>query len=1779
MKNKTLLLIGSLFMLYSGFSQTNNFWKKNSSIEASKNQENLTINSFSLNFEKLKKTLSESPKLGDYSNKNDLIITFPNESGDFKEYKMIEKSNFHPDLAKKFSNIKTYSGNSIDGSQASIHISISSNELSGVIIDTDSNKNQFIKKKNIDKNIYTINSKIDFSEEETFKCEVKDEHSHLSNKSNNKTSSQIKNRNANDGVLRTYRFALATTAEFSQFFINRANVNNGTNQQKKSAVLAGLNTIITNVNAIYERDLSVRFQLVSNNDDIIFLDTNTDGFTSGNSGTLIDEAHGVISNAIGNSNFDLGHVVDLSNTGGFGGLGVVCDDTRKGKGASTANDPTGNFFNGLFLHEIGHQLGANHTFNNFCNGNRVNSNAVEPGSGSSIMSYSGVCAPNVINDRDTYFHAKSIEEMWAVVSNSNCATITNTGNSAPSANAGNDFTIPKSTPFVLKGSANDANNPDNNLTYTWEQMDIGIEAISPYAISGPSFRSLPPSSSSDRYFPAISGVSSGFISQWESLPAVSREMNFRLTVRDNNNGGASTDSDDVVVTVNENAGPFIVTSPNSDQIIWIPGTSQNITWDVAGTTGNGINAATVDILLSTDGGNTFNTTLASNTANDGSHQITVPNNPGSLNRIMVRGTNHIFYDISNKSFFITDGSDTTPPSIPNGLTATNPENDSHISANLNWTPSTDNVGVAGYIIIQNGEEIFTWNSQNTSNLTMRGLDDGTEYSFQIIAFDAAGNRSAASTAATVKTTGNAPTAPKNVVATNVTQTGVTLNWDASTSPGTNIDGYSVFVNGVFTVYTKNVTPNNLTFAQLTTLDPDRTYSITVGAVDGNNVRSRKNSTPIEIKTLEDNTPPSTPTNLVATAPQSQNENPQTAVDLEWTASTDNTRVAGYIIEWEWNGGTDSFTWNNTSAEITMRSLTPGTTYTFRVKAFDAAGNISGLSTSAIITTAGTSPNDTTPPSNVTNLQVSNITATTADLTWNTAADNVAVTGYDIFRGSENTPFQSTTTNNFQLTGLAPESTTTYVVKAKDAAGNISVNNSNTVTVTTPGVTDPTYCDMKGNNSNDDNITNVTFAGINKTSSDTAIGYHNYTDNIANVAKGATESMTVTFQGWSGGNSNEVYVWIDWNQNGVFTDVGEKFEGTGTGTSRNVSITIPSTANIGSTRVRVVLGYDANDGNDACTNIRFGEVEDYTISVSEDNGNNDTTPPTNPTSLTASAITQTTANLNWTVSTDNVGVVEYDIFRNSESTPFQTSTTNSFQLTGLTPGTTTTYFVRAKDAAGNTSENSNTETVTTLPPTNTSYCNAGYQGTNYIAQVIFGNINNSSGNNSYSDFTNLHSTNVTIGQSVTITVTPGITSNNWNSNVVAAWIDWNQNNTFDEPNERVLLKTPGVGGQTTTITVPNDAQLGSTRLRVRYKWASNPNPCGTSANDGDEVEDYTVIVENGNVDTTPPSNPTNLTASNVTQTTADLNWTASTDNIGVVEYDIFRNSESTPFQTSTTNSLQLTGLTPGTTTTYFVRAKDTAGNTSGNSNTETVTTLPPTNTSYCNAGNQGTNYIAQVIFGTINNSSENSAYSDYSTTQSTTVIRGQSLTLTVTPGITSNNWNNNVVAAWIDWNQNGDFTDANEQVLLKPRGIGGQTTTVTIPNDAVLGNTRLRVRYSWYRNPNPCGASGNNDGNEVEDYTINIINSNASPGLFSSRNVASSFPNPFKENFTLDVTSFNQTNFNISIYDIMGKLLYHKKYKQNKTKIENLGRHIKSTGSYFIKIESNQKTEILKVLKK
>ncbi|WP_262913064.1 zinc-dependent metalloprotease [Chryseobacterium sp. MEBOG07] len=314
-------------------------------------------------------------------------------------------------------------------------------------------------------------------------------------------------------------------------------------------------------------------------------------------------------------------------------------------------------------HEMGHQFGGNHTWSYEP---QPGLKPVEPGSGSTIMGYAGITNYDVQKNSDPFFHALSIEQITKNIKTKTCSINSLTGNSIPTANAGLDYIIPVSTPFMLTGSGTDADG--DQLTYIWEQMDKGTSsetgansAAKDTKIMGPIFRSWTPSKSPVRYFPVMSSILTGTLKtagaeiDVEALPSVARTLDFRFTVRDNRAGGGGNNSDDTKITVNPAAGPFAITSQNTS-VSYVKGSSQTVTWDVAETTANGVNTSSVDILWSTDGGNTW-TILLAGVPNNGSQTITIPDSLTNSGRIMVKGSNHIFFDVNNANIAVKTSED------------------------------------------------------------------------------------------------------------------------------------------------------------------------------------------------------------------------------------------------------------------------------------------------------------------------------------------------------------------------------------------------------------------------------------------------------------------------------------------------------------------------------------------------------------------------------------------------------------------------------------------------------------------------------------------------------------------------------------------------------------------------------------------------------------------------------------------------------------------------------------------------------------------------------------------------------------------------------------------------------------------------------------------------------------------------------------------------------------------------------------------------------------------
>ncbi len=655
------LLVVFLFIGFTVVSQ-NVDWKKASNLN---NREVLKfhidenkVQIFELNSDAFKKNLEFAPLRGIKAGKSSTVISVPGFEGKLETFQIYEASVFSPELASKFPNIKSYIGYSTTNSGIILRMSVSPNGIQTMISYSD-RPTMFMQPISHGSNRYIVYDKSareDYQDE--FECKTIDElHKSYS-------GHQITSRDANDQTLRKFRIAISVNGEYAAY-------HGGT----VAGALAAINATLTRVNAVFETDMSVTFELVDATE-LIYTVANLDPYSSLSNWNL--ELQNTLTDTIGNAAYDIGHMFGASGGGGNAGcIGCVCvddsastTDQNKGSGITSPADgiPEGDNFDIDFVaHEIGHQMGATHTFSHLTEGSGTNA---EPGSGTTIMGYAGITGSNNVQQHsDDYFHYHSIRQILDNLETRTCWTGTTITNNPPVASAGSDYTIPQGTAYVLKGTATDTDGGDI-LSYCWEQTDSGQvtnTSFGPALTNGSINRSLPPSSDSDRYIPKISRVIAGQLTQtnptinsdWETVATVGRTMNWALTVRDRAptatglNGQSSFDLMQIIV--DGNSGPFVITSQSTNET-WDLGSNHNITWDVAGTDTAPVNTATVNIKLSIDGGLTYPFTLASNVPNDGSHNITVPVTGGdtSTARVMVEGNNNIFYAINATNFSIQE---------------------------------------------------------------------------------------------------------------------------------------------------------------------------------------------------------------------------------------------------------------------------------------------------------------------------------------------------------------------------------------------------------------------------------------------------------------------------------------------------------------------------------------------------------------------------------------------------------------------------------------------------------------------------------------------------------------------------------------------------------------------------------------------------------------------------------------------------------------------------------------------------------------------------------------------------------------------------------------------------------------------------------------------------------------------------------------------------------------------------------------------------------------------
>lgn len=636
---KKILLTLTMIVPLLGFSQ----WTKTSLGASQVKEGKLNIEAaafYSLDQQQLKQNLQNAPER--FSNLPGNIISIPNAEGKMEQFEVWEASNFAPALQAKFPEIRSYIGIGIDDPTAYLRFSLS--PLKGIsTMILRAGKSEFIEPYTVDGKYIVFDSKSHRNQGEIpFECSTPETAALV-----NDSEALVNTNKSSVGVFKTFRLAQSVTGEYTQYF-------GGTVQGAMEAI----NATMTRVNGVFEKDLAVRLILVDNNEDVVYTNASTDPYTSpGNIETTQNQLQNTLNSVIGSANYDIGHIFHRSGGGGNAGcIGCICNNANKGKGYTSpgSGGPEGdNFDIDYVAHEMGHQIGANHTFSHGFEGTGVN---IEPGSGSTIMGYAGITSYNVQAHSDDYFTYRSVLQIQNNLQNKPCAVNTTLTNQTPVADAGTDYNIPQGTAFVLRGTATDADG--DALVYNWEQNDTGTNAttgvnsrVSPTKTIGPNFRSLPHTTEPVRYMPKFQYVLADQLTRWqnwESVNTVTRALNFSFTVRDNNAEGGQTATDLMRVNVKD-AGPFVVTNPINAQDVGLGTNSMLVEWDVAGTDGGDINTSNVKISLSTDNGATF-VVVSESTPNDGSETITIPAGTAAMStpqgRIMIEAIDNIYYAVS-----------------------------------------------------------------------------------------------------------------------------------------------------------------------------------------------------------------------------------------------------------------------------------------------------------------------------------------------------------------------------------------------------------------------------------------------------------------------------------------------------------------------------------------------------------------------------------------------------------------------------------------------------------------------------------------------------------------------------------------------------------------------------------------------------------------------------------------------------------------------------------------------------------------------------------------------------------------------------------------------------------------------------------------------------------------------------------------------------------------------------------------------------------------------------
>lgn len=680
---------------------------------------------YKLDLTKIRSQLTDAQEMG--KNSKPVEISLPTMDGKIERFAIYSFPVVVKEIADQYQ-LGSYVGVGIDDPSKHVRFSVAPNDFQSMI--EKHGVYEFIEPLNADKTVYGVHPKTHYTQGQGFLCSMNENilsKKQLDNlyKNGKSFSNNVSDfGKMSDKKYRTMRLAMSVTAEYTTY-------HGGT----VAGALAAINATMTRVNGVFEKDFALHLN-VQNFPGIIYTNAATDPYSpasAGAAGAWNLELQNTLTTNVGNDNYDIGHLFGASGGGGNAGcIGCVCinptvaEPEGKGSGYTSPADgiPQGdNFDIDYVAHELGHQLGANHTFSHGIEGTGVN---MEPGSGSTIMGYAGITNANVQNHSDAYFHVASILQVEDNLIDKTCDVETSLVNDPPVIAPFTDYSIPKGTAFVLTASATDPQG--DPMTYTWEQFDSAVTAVTTVTgnnTTGALFRSLTPTTSPTRYFPKLSSVLNGNLTvptDWETVSNVARETNFVVTVRDNNptSTAQQTQSDIITLTVG-NDGPFKV---NTAQVYHNVATSP-IAWDVVNTNVAPYNVTNVKIDYTTNNGTSW-TVLSASTPNDGTESF---NFPASLNgqniKVRISSIGNVFYAI--KQILVTAAA-SCDGNAPTNLVVSNV---TAASAFVSWNAIVN----ATYQIRYKKFNDTAWTqvTSTTNSTTLSGLEEGTKYDVQVAA--------------------------------------------------------------------------------------------------------------------------------------------------------------------------------------------------------------------------------------------------------------------------------------------------------------------------------------------------------------------------------------------------------------------------------------------------------------------------------------------------------------------------------------------------------------------------------------------------------------------------------------------------------------------------------------------------------------------------------------------------------------------------------------------------------------------------------------------------------------------------------------------------------------------------------------------------------------------------------------------------------------------------------------------------------------------------------------